>query len=360
MYFILDQMLSGNYNYIESCYSTGNSIIERGDVEHSYTIVVPNTDILNKLCGANDSNLRLIEQRLGVPVFMRGNELSVEQDDPAIRQQFRFIIDRIIDEIEEGYADSEDAVVSILNTDLNPDYMPERKNFSSRYQHASMEEGAVIVPGAQKKLYPKTQNQADYVKLLRTHDMVFCTGPAGSGKTFLAVAEALRLVLSKEKKGIVLTRPVVEAGESLGFLPGDMEQKIGPYLRPLYDSMEFLLSKETVKKLIENDIIETAPLAYMRGRTINDSVIILDEAQNTTCEQMKMFLTRMGNGSKVFITGDVTQIDLPKRCKSGLVHAVELLSGIKEIGMIQMTGCDVVRNPLVKKILEAYENAKDY
>ena len=237
--------------------------------------------------------------------------------------------------------------------------MPERKNFSSRYQHASMEEGAVIVPGAQKKLYPKTQNQADYVKLLRTHDMVFCTGPAGSGKTFLAVAEALRLVLSKEKKGIVLTRPVVEAGESLGFLPGDMEQKIGPYLRPLYDSMEFLLSKETVKKLIENDIIETAPLAYMRGRTINDSVIILDEAQNTTCEQMKMFLTRMGNGSKVFITGDVTQIDLPKRCKSGLVHAVELLSGIKEIGMIQMTGCDVVRNPLVKKIVEAYENAKD-
>ena len=222
-----------------------------------------------------------------------------------------------------------------------------------------MDEGAIIVPGAQKKLYPKTQNQADYVKLLRTHDMVFCSGPAGSGKTFLAVAEALRLVLSKEKKGIILTRPIVEAGENLGFLPGDLEQKIGPYLRPLYDSMEFLLSKETVKKLIENDIIETAPLAYMRGRTLNDSVIILDEAQNTTCEQMKMFLTRMGNGSKVFITGDVTQIDLPKRCKSGLVHALDVLSGIAEIGMMQMTGSDVVRNPLVKKIVQAYENAKD-
>ncbi|MBP5402910.1 MAG: PhoH family protein [Treponema sp.] len=328
-------------------------------MEHSYKIVVSDTGILTKLCGANDSNLKLIEQHLGVPVFMRGNELSVEQDDPAIQQQFRFIIDRIIDEIEEGYADSEDAVASILNTDLNPDYTPTKDYFSSQREHATMNEGAIVVPGAQKKVYPKTQNQADYVRLLRTKDMVFCSGSAGSGKTFLAVCEALRLVLSKEKKGIILTRPVVEAGESLGFLPGDLEQKTAPYLRPLYDSMETVLSKDTVKKLIENDIIETAPLAYMRGRTLNDSVIILDEAQNTTCEQMKMFLTRMGNGSKVFVTGDVTQIDLPKRCKSGLVHALEVLSGIPEIGIMQMTGADVVRNPLVKKIVQAYENAKD-
>lgn len=350
--------LKSNYNRV-TIKVAFFKLFKRGFVEHSYTIVVHNTDILTKLCGTNDSNLKLIEQRLGVPVFMRGNELSVERDDPEIQQQFRFIIDRIIDEIEEGYADTEDAVASILNTDLNPDFSPVKAYFDSERIHATMDEGAIIVSGAQKKIYPKSQNQADYVKMLREHDMVFCSGPAGSGKTFLAVAEALRLVLSKEKKGIIITRPVVEAGESLGFLPGDLEQKIGPYLRPLYDAMEMLLSKDTVKKLIENGIIETAPLAYMRGRTLNNSVIILDEAQNTTCEQMKMFLTRMGFGSKVFVTGDVTQIDLPKKTRSGLVHALEVLSGIPDIGMMEMCGSDVVRNPLVRKIVQAYENAKD-
>ncbi len=309
-------------------------------MESDYTIIVSDSDVLTKLCGTNDNNLRLIEQNLGVPVYTRGNELSVEAENPDIRQRFRFIIDRIIDEIEDGSSDTEDAVASILNT----------------YRHASKDGNAVIIPGGERRIYPKTQNQADYVELLRTHDMVFCTGPAGSGKTFLAVAEALRLVLSKQMQGIVLTRPVVEAGESLGYLPGDLDQKISPYLRPLYDAMESVISRESVRRLVDSGIIETAPLAYMRGRTLSNKVIILDEAQNTTVEQMKMFLTRMGERSKMFITGDVTQIDLPRKIRSGLTHALELLSSVEEIGMMRMTESDVVRNPLVRKIVKAYEN----
>ena len=188
--------------------------------------------------------------------------------------------------------------------------------------------------------------------------MVFAEGPAGSGKTFLAMAEALYEVLTHKKNGIVLTRPVVEAGENLGFLPGDLADKINPYLRPLYDAINTLLPRETVKRLTETGVIEIAPLAYMRGRTINNSVIILDEAQNTTREQMKMFLTRMGEDSKVFITGDVTQVDLPARIPSGLEHAMKLLRNISEIKMIRLSSDDVVRNPLVKKIVQAYESTE--
>ena len=309
-------------------------------MDSTYTIVVPDADILSKVCGTNDSNLKLIEEHLGVPVFIRGNELSVDKDDPSVHQQFKFIIDRIVDEIGDGCDGSEDMIASILQTE----------------NHASFEESSITVPGGLRKVYPKTQGQADYVRSLRRHDMVFCSGPAGSGKTFLAVAEALRLIMSHKKSTLILTRPVVEAGESLGFLPGDLEQKINPYLRPLYDSMAYIIPREHVKRLTESGIIEIAPLAYMRGRTLNDSVIILDEAQNTTCEQMKMFLTRMGENSKVFITGDATQIDLPKRVRSGLVHAMQILCDVPEIAMVGMTANDVVRNPLVKKIVQAYEN----
>ena len=268
------------------------------------------------------------------------NELSIEKDDTVLRQQFKFIIDRIADELSDGCDASADMVASILQTET----------------HTSFEESSITVPGGIRKVYPKSHRQADYVRALRKYDMVFCSGPAGSGKTFLAVAEALRLVMSHKKSTLILTRPVVEAGESLGYLPGDLEQKINPYLRPLYDSISFILPREVMKRLTESGVIETAPLAYMRGRTLNDSVIILDEAQNTTCEQMKMFLTRMGENSKVFITGDATQIDLPKRTRSGLVHAMQILSGIPDIARIQMTCEDVVRNPLVKKIVQAYEN----
>ena len=309
-------------------------------MDSSCTIIVPDADTLAKLCGTNDSNLKLIEENLGAEIFARGNELSVEDQDPDVQRRFKFIVDRIIDEIEDGAAASEDAVASILNTNARAD----------------MDSTSIVVPGGLRRVYPKTQNQADYIALMRKCEMVLCEGPAGCGKTFLAIAEALRLLLSKQYRGIVLTRPVVEAGESLGFLPGDLEQKTEPYLRPLYDAMEMVLPRDTVLRLAQSRIIEAAPLAYMRGRTFCEKILILDEAQNTSQEQMKMFLTRMGSGSKVFITGDMTQVDLPPKIQSGFSQALAVLKRVPEIGITRMTGSDVCRNSLVKKIVKAYEN----
>ncbi len=312
-----------------------------------YTIVLSDGELLSRVCGTNDSNLKLIEKHIGVPVFTRGNEISIDEDDPHIQQEFKFIIDRIVDEISDSGDSSSDLIHSILNT-----------GFVRGVADTDFDAGryAISIPGATRKIYPKTRNQAELIKAFRKNDIVFAEGPAGSGKTFLAVAEALSLVLSKKVNSIVLTRPVVEAGESLGFLPGDLEDKINPYLRPLYDSMSACLPREIVHKLTENGIIEVAPLAYMRGRTLNNCAVILDEAQNTTAEQMKMFLTRMGENSKLFITGDTTQIDLPKRITSGLVHAMRILGEIPEISMVRLSGDDVVRSSLVRKIVQAYSD----
>lgn len=308
-----------------------------------YTIVVPDNDVLTCVCGTNDSNLKLIEENLGTMIFTKGNELSISDEIPEVCQKFQFIIDRIIDEIHVGGKNSEDIVVSVLNTQ----------------KKVNTSEVSILVPGSVKKIYPRTQNQAEYINLLQTRDLVFCTGSAGSGKTFLAVAEALRLILSHKKNKLIITRPVVEAGESLGFLPGDLEQKIDPFLRPIRDAMETIITPETVKKLTEAGVIEVAPLAYMRGRTLNNSVVILDEAQNTTNSQMKMFLTRMGENTKMFITGDPTQIDLPKKTTSGLMNSIRILYKIEDIGFMELTAEDVVRNRLVKKIVRAYENEEE-
>ena len=308
-----------------------------------YTIIVPDNDVLSCICGTNDRNLQLIEDHLGVPVFTRGNELSVENKNPEICQKFQFIVDRIIDEVRSGSGNTEDVIHSVLNTK----------------RPVSKEEMVIIVPGAVKRIYPRTQHQAEYIWLLQQKDMVFCTGSAGSGKTFLAVAEALRLIISHKKNKLIITRPVVEAGESLGFLPGNLEDKIDPYFRPLRDAMESILPVETVKRLFDVGIIEAAPLAYMRGRTLNNCVVILDEAQNATYAQIKMFLTRMGENSKMFITGDPTQIDLPKKSSSGLMQSIEILYKIEDIGFMELTSEDVVRNGLVKQIVRAYENEKE-
>lgn len=321
-------------------------------MEKEFTIVLPDPQILSQVCGTNDSNLRLIERHLGVSIFTRGNELSISDTSAEIRQEFKFIIDRLTDELSENGsdygADGHELVESVLNTGFEK---TESENFNAL-------DFSISIPGSTRKIYPKTKNQARLVEAFRKSTMVFATGPAGCGKTFLAVAESLRLLLSHRVSSIILVRPIVEAGESLGFLPGDMQDKINPYLRPLYDSMSACIPAEILKKLQENGIIEAVPLAYMRGRTLNNAAVILDEAQNATCGQMKLFLTRIGENSKVFITGDVTQIDLPHRIPSGLVQALGILRNIEEISMVELDSEDVMRSPLVKKIVRAYENDK--
>jgi phosphate starvation-inducible PhoH-like protein len=214
----------------------------------------------------------------------------------------------------------------------------------------------VQIPGGLGKVFPRSRSQTLYLKGLAMHDLSFAVGPAGTGKTYLAVAWALRELLSRSKRKLILTRPVVEAGESLGFLPGDLTQKISPYLRPLYDAMELLVPFETVRRLEESRAIEIAPLAYMRGRNLANCIVILDEAQNTTKEQMKMFLTRIGEGTKAIVTGDLTQIDLPRKGDSGLVHALGLLERVEGVFVSRLDARDVVRSNLVRRIIEAYES----
>lgn len=320
----------------------------------AFTIIVPGTDALQRICGTNDINLKLIESFLGVSVFARGNELSVDSEDEETCQRFNFIIGRFLGEIQDGSSNLTDG--DLLRSILQSGGM--RKSTSAE-DRALFDSCSITVPGGIRKVYPRSRGQAELVKMMRASDLVFAEGPAGCGKTFLAVSEALRLVLSHEKNTLILTRPVVEAGESLGYLPGALEEKINPYIRPLFDAMNAVLPRDAVRRLTESSVVEVAPLAYMRGRTLSDSVIILDEAQNTTREQMKMFLTRMGEGSKVFVTGDLTQIDLPKKTPSGLSHALGLLKNVEGIAIKQLSSGDVVRNGLVRRIIQAYENESE-
>jgi len=306
-------------------------------LDESITIVLDDRDILSGVCGANDGNLKVIEGSLGGRIAARGNEIRLEgADDDGVRR-FRILMDNLIALVREGENPSPEYVRALTKKD-------------------SREEETIIpIPHGFGRVYPRSRNQAAYIRGMREYDISFGIGPAGTGKTYLAVAQALSLVLSKKMRKLVLTRPVVEAGESLGFLPGDLAQKINPYLRPLYDAMESLVPYEVIRRMEENRTIEIAPLAYMRGRSLNDCIVILDEAQNTTKEQMKMFLTRIGEGGRAIITGDITQIDLPRRSDSGLLHAVSLLSAVEGLCFAYLHTADVVRNPLVKKIIQAYE-----
>jgi phosphate starvation-inducible PhoH-like protein len=308
-------------------------------LDDSITIVVDNRNILSGVCGANDGNLKVIEEALGGRIAARGNEIRLEGAGGDGAKRFKTLMENLIALVRQGEYPSPDYVKALTGSSF-----------------AVEDNASIQIPHGFSRIFPRSKNQASYIRAMRDFDIVFGIGPAGTGKTFLAVAYALNLVLSKKMRKLVLTRPVVEAGESLGFLPGDLAQKINPYLRPLYDAMESLVPYETIHRMEENRTMEIAPLAYMRGRSLNDCVVILDEAQNTTKEQMKMFLTRIGEGGRAIITGDVTQIDLPKRVDSGLLHAVSVLSGVEGLNFAYLHTVDVVRNPLVKKIIQAYED----
>ena len=315
----------------------------RISISTNLAVILENTEILKELCGPQDVNLKLIEKLLNVPLYTRGNEIFVETNDDVKQSEFNSLMQKLVEYIDQGLVPDSDTIKVVYKSIKDPDKTPD-----------FLKDKYIKIPG-RNRIMPRSYRQAGYIDGMDRHDVVFCIGPAGTGKTFLAVAHALKEILEKKKRKLVLTRPVVEAGENLGYLPGDLEQKVSPYLRPLYDAMDMLLPSETITKMEENRTIEIAPLAYMRGRSLSNSYIILDEAQNTTKEQMKMFLTRMGEGSKMVVTGDVTQIDLPKKERSGLIHASKLLYHIGDIGFYEFKSVDVVRHPLVKKIIDAYE-----
>jgi phosphate starvation-inducible PhoH-like protein len=322
-------------------------------LDDSITVVLDSREVLSGVCGANDGNLRVIEGSLGGRIATRGNEVRLEGVDEAGVQRFRTMMDSLIAVVRDGDTPSPDYVRSLAKTLLAPEGGSAEGPAAGTQ---TLHDAAIPIPHGFGKVFPRGRNQALYIQGMRSCDITFCVGPAGTGKTFLAIAEALNLILSKKMRRLVLTRPVVEAGESLGFLPGDLVQKISPYLRPLYDAMESLIPFELIRRMEESHSIEIAPLAYMRGRSLNDCVIILDEAQNTTKEQMKMFLTRLGQGARAVITGDATQVDLPKRVDSGLLHALQLLKDVEGIHFAYLNTGDVVRHPLIKKIIQAYEN----
>jgi len=297
------------------------------------------------LFGSRDENLRLFRDVLGLKVIARSGRVSLlgAPDQVELGQ-------KILDQLREKYRQQQEissSDVRILIEQMQPS--------SDAIPIGPRDNGPAEIVGPVVRLRTKTPGQRRYVEAMRNNDLVFCLGPAGTGKTFLAVAQALEEMHQRRIKRIVLVRPAVEAGEKLGFLPGDMQAKVNPYLRPLLDALRDMLDYEKVKAFMENDAIEMAPLAYMRGRTLNDSFIILDEGQNTTISQMQMFLTRMGTGSKIVVTGDVTQVDLPPGTRSGLKDAVVRLHGIKNVEIVRMEKTDIVRHALVQAIVKAYE-----
>jgi len=316
---------------------------ETGQVQKRLTF--PDTQLVGTLCGGHNAHLHILERRIGLSVHVRGNHITLQGGDWEIDLAEKVLTQLygLIKGDYPVYTNDVEYAVSILSSDISADLS---KIFQDK----------VYVSAHKKVITPKSKNQKAYIDSIRQFDIVFGIGPAGTGKTYLAMAMAVASLVKKEVNRVVLVRPAVEAGERLGFLPGDLYEKVNPYLRPLYDALHDMMDFEGASRLIQKGVIEVAPLAFMRGRTLNDAFVILDEAQNATPDQMKMFLTRLGFSSKAVITGDVTQTDLPQGKTSGLIEARDLLTGIKGIKFVSFSREDVIRHPLVQKIIEAYEN----
>ena len=309
----------------------------------SVTISVPDEGI-ETLFGSRDDNLKQLERCCDVQIRTDGHELLVTGSPLNIERAER-IVDGLVGLLRDGYQFSTEDVrraAVLIGQDLHVDL----RDFFVK--------GPLRVSD-KRQITPKSVNQKKYLDAIDQHDVVFGIGPAGTGKTYLAMAQAVAYLTSKRVRRIILARPAVEAGEKLGFLPGDLQEKVNPYLRPLYDALYDMLDAERVERLINRDVIEIAPLAFMRGRTLNDAFVILDEAQNTTTEQMKMFLTRLGFGSKAVVTGDITQIDLPPGRTSGVVQAIDILRNIDGMSMVFFNDRDVARHPLVQRVVNAYQ-----
>jgi phosphate starvation-inducible PhoH-like protein len=315
-----------------------------------------NNDLLAQLCGQFDEHLRQIEKRLGVRISNRGNHFRVV-GAPAAAGMGARILRELYDLAARESIDSQRIHMCLQETGMTDKSVDELAGIAVEDEPSitsDADDGYVVTP--RLRIRPRGPNQKRYVHDLREQELCFGIGPAGTGKTFLAVAAAIEALEQSRVRRIVLVRPAVEAGERLGFLPGDMAQKVDPYLRPMYDALYEMMGVDRVARLIEKNIIEIAPLAFMRGRSLNESYVILDEAQNTTVEQMKMFLTRMGFGSRAVVTGDITQIDLPRKQMSGLRQVTKVLSGVEGVAFDYFTARDVVRHPLVQRIVEAYDS----
>ena len=300
-------------------------------------------DVLN-IAGGNEVKLKIISSFYNTNITISGNDIIVGDVNKTVKEELEKIFTFLIDISKHVQINAQDIT-----------YILKMKDRLDELKLLYLDRKPILNNYYGKPIYAKTLNQVNYINLINDNDIVFSTGKAGSGKTFLAIVLAVKMLKEGKIKRIILTRPAVEAGESLGFLPGDLKEKIDPYLRPLYDGLYECLGREIVNELIEKGTIEIAPLAYMRGRTLDNSCIILDEAQNTTKMQMKMILSRLGYNSKMIITGDITQIDLPKNVNSGLKHAISILKGVKGIGEIEFKGIDVIRHPLVNEILKRYD-----